>query len=1308
MSEVPVNLPDSSPLPALPAVELDRQATVGPSGSTGQASFLETFLNSFFQEKNIKWMLVVGAAIVFGSSLMLVNKQWSHWDIALQFLTILGYTGAIFAAAEVSRKRLGLTSTYKVLHSLTLLLLPICFLALQWLTANSATQTWNLLKFCGLLLSASAFLWFASSRILDHLLRGRQTTFLISYCMLCLAGAMPAFVLPLTDATATTAEIAANVTAARSVAIQAFAFMAICWAVFTAGVLKVNRHSFWLAEEHQLPRIFGFLPIAMLGLQFIVLIGTKAIGAISIEWIGFGCVMVAATILITTRTIANVFRQRTGNLVRPLPWNIVVPLFAGLVLTALGLTLSFHKFHFVNTESYAVIPTAIVAAMLMGLAARDTRHRGFVWASMICIAIAYQCCPTLFADVVQSLKDSTAAAINQKRVPFSLYGVTYLPLLAAFATASRYFARCGILEFSKPLKHFVTFMGLSLFCIAVTNWTSLLLVSLTNVVAFLGFAVAFRDRRYVVPALFGIVLATTAAIPAFNSIQGVTPQEAAAAMAWVPTLLAGLAALLTATPLPDRILNTIPISEGSLVRHRDAETNVLTQRSLLLQLADGSDRGLSQLIGCVLACIAAAHWIGQSLWVQFALTDATLLQYVFLMATFVLYTLRNPRYLSGLCFWGMAGFAAVRWGVGEGFSAADILSTTSYITAAASLLGYLLLKLSGQISASTSLMSLRQQLGFDASQISVIASSEPTTGGWMRQVQAFVVPLCDLSLVALSCLAVGFHLPLIIQAHWPLISGDSSAAVSTLFGLPTAVTISWLVAAAFVFRSRTAGIAATIALPLWITATVTATELPLAATWCPVIWAVVEGIILVVCSRWKGQATDQKLAASAATISEAWLQVLMIFTCLSFALPLRIVGLLCMATFVVVDRKILNKSRTSYLAIISNIHMLLLAAAVGGCSGPIVTFLIRNNVAAIPFVFLTAAISVAVFDRAHSKLEPVLAQTWTALLRCGMVILAIMSMTGPVLPKGLIGIMTAGFVIAATTEAVQAVRRQWETYVWSACGVLGMMTVFLFAHDVITFGAGMSQFVLLGISIAGLSLAHLSKQRDDLAIIRRPMHMIGQTLPTLVAMMAVFREFSGLLKSDSALNALALMISAAIYFQQAMVTRKRVYAISAAIIMNAGLMLLWSSLKLTAPEFYLVPVGLSILAFVELLKKELPKASHDPLRYIGALTILVSPLFEVIDGNWAHIFTLMILSVIVILVAIGLRIRVLVYAGSAFLLADLVAMIVHTTLAHPALLWIGGVALGVAVIALAAFCENHREKLLAQIRIVSSELATWN
>ena len=84
------------------------------------------------------------------------------------------------------------------------------------------------------------------------------------------------------------------------------------------------------------------------------------------------------------------------------------------------------------------------------------------------------------------------------------------------------------------------------------------------------------------------------------------------------------------------------------------------------------------------------------------------------------------------------------------------------------------------------------------------------------------------------------------------------------------------------------------------------------------------------------------------------------------------------------------------------------------------------------------------------------------------------------------------------------------------------------------------------------------------------------------------------------------------------------------------------------------------------------------------------------------------MSVLVILLAIGLRIRVLMYTGTAFLFADLTGMLIRSSLENPEYLWVGGVALGGAVIALAALCENHRENVLAKIRMLSAELATWN
>lgn len=168
------------------------------------------------------------------------------------------------------------------------------------------------------MIPAVAFLWYSSSRIFDFLLRGRQTSFLISYMLLCVAGAIPAAVHP----------------------IPAAILFAALWAVMTIGVVKVNRYMFWMAEEKRWPRVFGFLPIAILGLQFTSLVWLKTAAGIPVAWLGAGVVMLAATILLTTRTIAEVFKQRTGNLIRPLPWHIAVPLFVGLALSIVSVVVA--------------------------------------------------------------------------------------------------------------------------------------------------------------------------------------------------------------------------------------------------------------------------------------------------------------------------------------------------------------------------------------------------------------------------------------------------------------------------------------------------------------------------------------------------------------------------------------------------------------------------------------------------------------------------------------------------------------------------------------------------------------------------------------------------------------------------------------------------------------------------------------------------------------------------------------------------------------------------------------------------------
>jgi hypothetical protein len=153
---------------------------------------------------------------------------------------------------------------------------------------------------------------------------------------------------------------------------------------------------------------------------------------------------------------------------------------------------------------------------------------------------------------------------------------------------------------------------------------------------------------------------------------------------------------------------------------------------------------------------------------------------------------------------------------------------------------------------------------------------------------------------------------------------------------------------------------------------------------------------------------------------------------------------------------------------------------------------------------------------------------------------------------------------------------------------------------------------------------------------------------------------------------------------------------------------LWRDLSWSDPQLFLVPIGVSVLALTEVLRREIPARAHTPLRYTGALVILVSPTFDILGGSWLHLFSLMLLSAAMVLVAVGLRSRPLVFTGAAFLAADLVAAVVRGSVDHPSVLWLAGLVLGGSVVLLGAVAERNRERLVARVRALTGTLETWS
>ena len=108
-----------------------------PSPPAPTQSLIVRFLDSFLQERNIKWVLAVGMSILFGSSLLLVTSHWQEYTPLWQNFIVLAYSVAIHFAGQWTYHRMGLRKTGHVLQGLTVLLIPVLFLVIRWMPADS-------------------------------------------------------------------------------------------------------------------------------------------------------------------------------------------------------------------------------------------------------------------------------------------------------------------------------------------------------------------------------------------------------------------------------------------------------------------------------------------------------------------------------------------------------------------------------------------------------------------------------------------------------------------------------------------------------------------------------------------------------------------------------------------------------------------------------------------------------------------------------------------------------------------------------------------------------------------------------------------------------------------------------------------------------------------------------------------------------------------------------------------------------------------------------------------------------------------
>jgi hypothetical protein len=1205
------------------------------------------FVDSFLQERNIKWVLAAGMLILLGSSLMMVTSQWRQIADVWKYLIFLGYTGVIYAAAQWSYHHWMLRKTGTVLMSLTVLMIPILFVAWHWLWASGAGDGARQVLYLGLLALTAVMSTVAARRIFHHFLHGPQPTFLASYLTLSFAGAVAPSVAAWAPETSWVASF-------------------VLYLVFVAGSVKVNRHVFWLAEEHHAPRVLGFFPIALLGGQFLSLFAANFAMQVPPQWLGLGCVLVAVPVLLTADTVARVFQQRTGDLVRPLPWSIVLPLTVGLVLCAAGVCLAGIGIAPPRLP-YAMVPTAALAAMMMAVAARRTGKAAFVWAMLFGVLLAYNFTPVLFRELARQTISMGAKAVNEQRLPYAFYGLTYLPLILVLTAAAAYLKRQGHHLFAKPIERFGVALSLLLLATSFGHEKAVFPVATTLTLVFALQAVVFEDRKLVLAAVLAWFSAALGLAPFVAGVLGHGLPPGA------PLLCLAAAAVLLLIPgcWIDRFSARLPLAG----RWRGESQITAEFWQSLCQLSS-----LTAAVGVAMYWLVWYGWLypGDRTWPALAVVSVLLIVH------------------------------SLRW-------VQPILSWFTYLFIAAAAL--LLASFSGVSTASLISLVTLQLLA----QWLLAYGLERWPNG--RVSQAFLAVCRHSSLLGLS---LGFAV-----VYVPLMIGHIVEPA-----LPVSVPPVWwpcyvlITAWSFDAARRTAQPLLTVlgctGVLLLVGATLVTAAGADARQWLPAAWAAtaVAALPLALVLRRTLDRLDEEstpahdflawhsLTAPIEYFVQTVLAIAAVGSLVSLAWPMRVAGaisLLGLLVLATVRRQPLVRCE-AWALINWQVILLIVLLICPGETSSWLQLLAGDNFAIHLPVALAASLSLLAWQCAARR-QSGAAGDIGLVQRSFLRIAAASTLMISALHRSLDPI---GIVLAAATFAalvISELRAAWRSNdprrVWVAEAV-ALAAVAYFANlGLITLAGDLPMFAVLGIGVAVYAAGRLAGRRGETSVLAKPFELTGFAMPLVTVAIGVICH---LLHDPTWLgaNSLALLLATGFYFWQGLERGRKSLLVLSAATLNVSLALLWRELAWSDPQFYMIPLGASILALVSILQREIPEAMRNPLRYLGALVILVSPTFHIVGGSWLHLFTLMVASVAVLLVSIGLRVRALMYTGTAFLIADLIGIIVRGSVDRPGVLWIAGIAFGSSIVLLGAICENNREKVLQRMRAVSAKIEQWN
>lgn len=274
---------------------------------------------------------------------------------------------------------------------------------------------------------------------------------------------------------------------------------------------------------------------------------------------------------------------------------------------------------------------------------------------------------------------------------------------------------------------------------------------------------------------------------------------------------------------------------------------------------------------------------------------------------------------------------------------------------------------------------------------------------------------------------------------------------------------------------------------------------------------------------------------------------------------------------------------------------------------------------------------------------------------------------------------------------------------WPAYGAQALVLACYFRiRPALGLSGGSDAVVLAALAYVDLGLAELIGRlgRSPFA---RPTLRFALTLPLVPLVQAGWQG-----RLDG-VGLFVLLATSAFYALAGLRLRSRAPVYAATVLFNAALWLGWSLLGwrlAESPQFYLIPVGFTMILFAEANREELGRGGVNALRSLGlilAYASLAAPIWEAQSfGAW---LALLILSLVGVFAGIGQRVQSFLWLGLVGFVLDLGYQLGRIGVDHPMARWAVMLALGVGLILFVAL--NEKKAIVSTLRTYYDEARGW-